>query len=151
MAYITVSEIRNRIPDISNLLNNRAEGTSEDDYISTAISDACGIINAYIGKVYPVPYPSQSPMLTHIAYLLVHYHLLRTNYYQESESSNEMIKEYYEQAMKYLDMIINGDIELDAQTVSGVMSNTENDKMVFTHTRRDINGNIIEIGTTENW
>jgi phage gp36-like protein len=81
------------------------------DTVTALIAQADGMIDGFIGKRYPVPYPNDSPMLTTWARAIVRYQLNKNNI--SDEKTNPIARDYRD-ATNLLQLVAAGKFSLGA-------------------------------------
>lgn len=112
--YCTLEDIKGHVPDrrlieLTDDLNPNDEGSIVEEVVGKAISEACTLIDAYIGKRYSLPLPSVPPVLRMIAVDLTIYNL-----YERLTEMNitDGMKLRYNNAVALLKQIASGDLPL---------------------------------------
>ncbi len=128
MDYCSVQDVITNFDDkiLIQLTDDENTGSIVESVIAESISNVTGEINGYIVKKYALPLPTIPGSLKTYSLDMVLYRL-----YGRRQGPLDWVSKQYDDAIKYLLSISNGDAHLDIE-VSGVSTTIENPGRLFT-------------------
>lgn len=141
MAYCSLSAILINLPLLPNTY-------TADNYSITTVTieqhirRADGLINGKCARRYSVPFTTTPPFIRTIAEDITCYYTYRSFFTQDNQNYSEYLEELKEEALKSLDEIMNGDLDLvdtegssiperETQAVEQISSSTEDYQSFF--------------------
>lgn len=109
MAYATISDIFKRYPPINTLVGSGTNEIASVDVASVYISDAEGLVNAYIGSRYTVPVQNE-PIITWLTSEIAIYNMVR----DKQPRIPEWMQSRFDRAMEAIAAIRDGSMTLTA-------------------------------------
>jgi phage gp36-like protein len=141
MAYCSTTAIMTNLPLLPNTLT--ADGYSITvATIELHIRRTDGLVNGKCARRYAVPFTTTPPFIRTIAEDITSYYTYRSFFTQDNQNRSEYLEELKEEALKNLDEIMSGDIDLvdtagssiperETQAVDQISSNTEDYQSFF--------------------
>lgn len=140
MPYCILADIEKRLPSINvGVLTDDAGGVAIDNAkVDQAISDADTTINSYLQSRYSMPFATTPKLINRLSADLAIYFLYQRKYDADMPDS---MRARYTDAVRMLDAIANGKINLDDVPVTevviadGIRTNKSKDSRVFNAVR----------------
>ena len=110
MAYASPSDVLKRYPNsrIAEVTDKEGEKV-QNARVKVAVEDASAEIDSYLGKVCKLPLPQPPPVLKRLAVDIAVYRLMSLL----PKESVEDARRRYEDAIKWLEALVEGEIQLD--------------------------------------
>jgi phage gp36-like protein len=133
MSYCDIGDLKNDISEaeLIQLTDDDDAGVVDETVVADAIADADSEIDAYLRARYDLPLDTAPRILKKLSVGITLYYL-----FHRRQIANEVIKERYDNAVKLLDRIAKGQVQLveadgDAVTDEGgpQASKTEGDRI----------------------
>lgn len=126
MAYATIDDVFKRYPPIQTMVGSGINEVASVDVGSIYISDAEGLVNAYIGARYIVPVQPE-PIITWLTSELAIYNMVR----DKQPRIPEFMQSRYDRAMEALKALSEGTMTL---TASGTLVTSGGDQEAWSST-----------------
>jgi hypothetical protein len=154
MAYIVYADVDNEISNLGMLVPDGKEALA---WVNAKIANTELEINGKLSSRYSTPVTSTSALsiVKPISLKLTVYNILVQNYTQEDGNVSSWVENYRRDAYSMLDMILDGRIDLDANsssiTTDVVTSSTEGVARTFTNGTYSTDGELISSGTMDDF
>lgn len=138
MSYCTQNDILNQVPmdDLIQLTDDAGTGAVDEDNVDRAIADADAMIDAYCQGRYSVPLTTVPDMIRQVSVDIAIYNL-----YSRRDMAPDMRDARYKNAVRFLEKVAGGQIELGAATpaptTSGAAVEIDQEDRAFTRTRME--------------
>lgn len=109
MGYCTLDDLKNDIPEaeLIQLTDDADAGVVDETKVADAIADADSEIDGYLRNRYDLPLSPVPRILKKLSVGIALYYL-----FHRRQIQNEVIKERYDNAVKLLDRIAKGQVQL---------------------------------------
>lgn len=136
-SYATTTSISDLIPNYLNG-NTTSSDSAGTEQFSKHIDRAEATVNAYVSRLYPLPFVKVPPILITLTEDISCFYALRSAYTQDGMSKNPFYLDY-KTSMDTLDKIAKGEIKLvdtsgsliATQATNRYLSNTEGQTPIF--------------------
>lgn len=131
MAYSQKADITDQLDEavLIQLTDDEGIGAVNDDRVDKAIADSDATINSYCKRRYSIPLSPVPDKIRQIAVDIDIYNL----YSRRSDVMPETRKDRYSEAIKFLEKVNAGKLDLDGATLS--QTNTDNSVSIEANTR----------------
>lgn len=119
MAYATINDVFARFP-IDSLVGSGGNNVTSIEISSVYISDAEGVVNAFLAKKYVIPVTAE-PIVTHITADLAIFNMLA----ERTGRVPQVMQARYDRAMKYLEALRDGEMILNPSSQTANNSGDE--------------------------
>ncbi|MFA5753990.1 MAG: DUF1320 domain-containing protein [Patescibacteria group bacterium] len=132
MSYCATDNIKDRIGEnaLIQLTDDLGDGVVNEDIANAAITEADATIDAYCQKYYTVPLSPVPAKITELSVDIAVYNL----YSRRDLALPDIRKDRYNAAIKFLEKVAEGKIELGSSSVSP--ANASNDVDIESGTRK---------------
>jgi len=125
MSYSAKADILNQLdePTLIELTDDAGAGEVDDDIVTRAIADADATIDAYCQGRYEVPLDATPDKIRQISVDIAIYNL----YSRRDDTAPDTRKDRYKDAIRFLEKVAGGEIELGAATPAPSTTGNEAD------------------------